>query len=235
MRPHHPAAPQPTPDLAGRGPADPFALTVPAGIGAPAAARAGVSAWMADRVSETLRRDVLLLMSELVANSVRHADTPADAVITVRAYRRGDVLCLDVEDRGNGASITRRAPDLQSGGGFGLNVVEALSQRWGVNRDAGTRVWAELACPEAGRAPMTREPDPHGDMSERSDAARAARARADDARKRARAAREAADHATTEYARRAHSRVAAVHAELALNHDDFARTLRRSDGDPEGD
>jgi hypothetical protein len=71
-------------------------------------------------------------------------------------------------------------------------------------------------------------------MSERSDAAYAARARADEARKRALAAREAAANASTEYARRAHGRVAAVHAELALSQDDFARTLRRPAGSPEG-
>jgi anti-sigma regulatory factor (Ser/Thr protein kinase) len=86
-----------------------------------------------------------LLISELVANSVRHADAPADAVIHVRAHVRADVLRLDVGDRGSSGSIARRAPDLQRGGGFGLNLVEALSRRWGVNRAAGTHVWAELA------------------------------------------------------------------------------------------
>jgi hypothetical protein len=55
----------------------------------------------------------------------------------------------------------------------------------------------------------------------------AAQARGDDARERALAAREAAERATTEYARRAHHRVADVHRELALSHEDFARTLRR--------
>jgi hypothetical protein len=41
-------------------------------------------------------------------------------------------------------------PICRPAAGFGLNVVEALSQRWGVDRDAGPRVWAELAIPRAG-------------------------------------------------------------------------------------
>jgi serine/threonine-protein kinase RsbW len=147
MRPHQSAPPPPTPPggLVPAGPLGSFEVTLAAGLGAPAAARAAVRGWIAGRVSATMLTDAELLVGELVANSVRHADAPADAPIRVRARVRADVLCLEVEDRGSGGSITRRAPDLEDGGGFGLNVVEVLSQRWGVTRDAGTRVWAELA------------------------------------------------------------------------------------------
>jgi len=76
-----------------------------------------------------------------------------------------------------------------------------------------------------------------GDVNERSDprhdAAGAAQMRAANARERALAAREAANQATTEYARRAHRRVAELHAELALSHEDFARTLHVGGDDPE--
>jgi serine/threonine-protein kinase RsbW len=154
MRPHQTRAqitPEPGPlGVIPSGLADPFEVSLAAGVEAPAAARAAVTAWMAGHVSETMLTDVQLLVSELVANSVRHADAPADAVVSVRAHVRADVLYLEVEDRGRTGSIARRAPDLQHGGGFGLNMVEMLSARWGVNRDAGTRVWAELAVPAAG-------------------------------------------------------------------------------------
>jgi hypothetical protein len=56
--------------------------------------------------------------------------------------------------------------------------------------------------------------------------AAAAQTRADDARERSRAASAAAEQATTEYARRAHERVADVHAALAVSHEDHARALR---------
>jgi serine/threonine-protein kinase RsbW len=128
-------------DLAG-----PFEVTLPGRPQAPSDARAALSAWMAGHVSETMLADAQLLVVELVANSVRHAEVPADAVVRVRAQIRAGVVRLEVEDRGSTGAIARRAPDLQGeGGGFGLNVVEMLSARWGVNRDAGTRVWAELA------------------------------------------------------------------------------------------
>jgi serine/threonine-protein kinase RsbW len=154
MRPQETAPLESTPDapLPGAIPGDligPFEVTLPAALDAPAAARAAVCGWISGHVSETMLADAQLLVAELVANSVRHADAPADAVVSVRAHVRADVLCLEVEDRGSSGSIARRAPDLQHGGGFGLNLVEVVSRRWGVNRDVGTRVWAEIAFPAA--------------------------------------------------------------------------------------
>ena len=153
MRPHQTVPRQPEHGPLGMMPTglvDPFEMSLAAGVDAPAAARAAVTAWMSGHVSETMLADIQLLISELVANSVRHADAPADAVVNVRAQATADSLRLEVEDRGSTGSITRRAPDLHYGGGFGLNVVERLSARWGVNREVGTRVWAELAFPPTG-------------------------------------------------------------------------------------
>ena len=153
MRPQQTARPEcetPPPGAVASGLVDRFEVTLAAALDAPAAARAAVAAWMAGHVNDTMLADAQLLVVELVTNSVRHADAPADAVISVRAQLGADVVCLEVEDRGSTGSIARRAPDLQHGGGFGLNVVEMLSARWGVNRDVGTRVWAEIAFPAAG-------------------------------------------------------------------------------------
>jgi anti-sigma regulatory factor (Ser/Thr protein kinase) len=99
---------------------------------------------MGGHVSEATLADAQLLVNELVANSVRHADAPAGAMIDVRAHIGADILRLEVGDRGTSGSVSRRAPDRQRGGGFGLNIVETLSRRWGVDRGAGTHVWAEL-------------------------------------------------------------------------------------------
>ena len=73
------------------------------------------------------------------------------------------------------------------------------------------------------------QPDTNEPTGEPRDEVSAARTRASNARERALAAREAAEQATTEYARRAHQRVADLHGQLALSHDDFARTLRSRD------
>jgi hypothetical protein len=103
---------------------------------------------MAGRVSEVVLADALLVVAELVTNSVRHADAATDAAITVRAELRPDVLHVAVADRGRGP-VRRRAPDLVHGGGLGLNIVQTLSACWGVDRAGGTRVWAELACAQS--------------------------------------------------------------------------------------
>ena len=72
------------------------------------------------------------------------------------------------------------------------------------------------------------------DINERTDArpdiAKSAQARADNARERALAARQAAEQATTEYARRSNHRVADLHDELAVSHEDFARRVRAGGG-----
>lgn len=131
----------------------PFHVTVPVALDAPVAAGTAVAAWMAGHVSETMLADARLLVMELVSNSVRHADAADDAVVSVRAQVRADVLRLEVEDRGSTGPIGRHASDLQDGGGFGLHLVELLSRRWGIHREAGTRVWAELAFPATGETP----------------------------------------------------------------------------------
>ena len=69
----------------------------------------------------------------------------------------------------------------------------------------------------------------HCDANENTQLAVAARRRADDARRRAVAAREAAEQATTQYARLAHHRVADLHTELAVRHEDRARALGARD------
>ena len=80
----------------------------------------------------------------------------------------------------------------------------------------------------------SREPaiqaDPNDRPGTRDDAAGAAQERAHDARERAGVARHAAERATTEYARRAYSRSAELHDELALSHEDSARRLRSGGG-----
>jgi anti-sigma regulatory factor (Ser/Thr protein kinase) len=122
----------------------PFEVTLTAAPDAPLAAGTAVTAWMAGHVSDTTLADARLVVIELVTNSVRHADATDDAAC-VRAQVRPDVLRLEVEDGGHGGPIARRAPDLKHGAGFGLHLVELLCRRWGVQRDTGTRVWAELA------------------------------------------------------------------------------------------
>jgi anti-sigma regulatory factor (Ser/Thr protein kinase) len=126
-------------------PGPPFELIVATGPGAPCAARAAMRAWMGGSPGDELVTDALMVIGELVANSVRHAHAPANSAIRVRAEMRANALLLEVADAGTSGAVMRRQPDFTNGGGFGLNLVATLSRRWGVARAEGTRVWAELA------------------------------------------------------------------------------------------
>ena len=56
-----------------------------------------------------------------------------------------------VQDEGCDGVIAPQPQDPKAGSGMGLNLVETLSQRWGVIRPPGgpTRVWAQLPCHRA--------------------------------------------------------------------------------------
>jgi anti-sigma regulatory factor (Ser/Thr protein kinase) len=123
---------------------EPLEVGVAAGLQAPAIARAAVERWLSGRVSARLFDDVRLLVSELVTNSVTHAQLTADATIRVSVAMADGVVRLEVEDPGDGA-IDAVRPDREHGGGFGLYLVDMLAERWGSRHGGNTCVWAELA------------------------------------------------------------------------------------------
>lgn len=83
----------------------------------------------------------VLLISELVTNSVRHTPTPTVAV-HVECHR--DRLRVEVSDR-DPTIPEQRAPDLTSGGGWGLALVSTLADEHGVRGTAdGKTCWYEL-------------------------------------------------------------------------------------------
>jgi anti-sigma regulatory factor (Ser/Thr protein kinase) len=118
-------------------------VRLPLDAQAPGAARLVVGG-VRDRVPLSVLADAQLMVSELVTNSVRHSGAPAGGVVVVRVQVTAAMLRLEVEDPGRGGAIAPRMPDFR--GGFGLNLVQALSERWGLERAAagGTRIWAQL-------------------------------------------------------------------------------------------
>jgi hypothetical protein len=57
---------------------------------------------------------------------------------------------VQVTDPGVGFDHTPRDAPLDEEGGWGLVLIESMTEDWGVEQDeAGTRVWFELAPPAA--------------------------------------------------------------------------------------
>ncbi|MBC3981390.1 ATP-binding protein [Streptomyces sp. AC536] len=93
----------------------------------------------------------VLLVSELVTNSLRYASGP----IGVRMYFRplpdagGRALLVEVSDPVEDPP-RERAADPEDEGGRGLQLVACASRRWGTRRGTvGKTVWFELTLPAA--------------------------------------------------------------------------------------
>ena len=88
--------------------------------------------------------DARLLASELVTNSIGHAELAEDASLRLAVQLNGGALRVEVRDPGTSGAIVPREPDRERGGGFGLHLVDLIATRWGVNRTGGTHVWFEV-------------------------------------------------------------------------------------------
>lgn len=85
--------------------------------------------------------DAMLLVSELVTNAVRFG--PDEGYITLIVNDDEKTTRFTVRDAGLGPLPEIRAEDDPAPGGHGLRLVDALADRWGVERGS-TRVWFEL-------------------------------------------------------------------------------------------
>lgn len=87
--------------------------------------------------------EAILLVSEIVSNSVRHAELDRTDSIEVHVRGTPTLLHIDVIDPGPGFDTDHLRPP-NGHGGWGLQLLDALATRWGVDRDHVTRVWFEL-------------------------------------------------------------------------------------------
>jgi anti-sigma regulatory factor (Ser/Thr protein kinase) len=108
-----------------------------------AAARRGLDGLEPEVGSERLN-DMRLLVSELVTNSVRHARNGAADELELQVSVSHETIHVCVTDRGPGFEAAPRAADDDPGSGWGLFLVEQLSDRWGVELNGSTQVWFEI-------------------------------------------------------------------------------------------
>ena len=97
-------------------------------------------------LSDLMLRDAVLLTTELVSNSVRHAGLGADDLIHVHVDRDDGTVRVSVRDGGTWAPADgtvgsiRPSPGAESG--WGLYLVDKLATRWGTHHGGG--FWFEL-------------------------------------------------------------------------------------------
>jgi anti-sigma regulatory factor (Ser/Thr protein kinase) len=91
-------------------------------------------------------RDVSrLLVSEAATNAVLHSASGNGGTFSVEYLISNDLLRVEVHDGGGPTGPRRRVHHLESMTGRGLDLFDALSDRWGVEGDAdGWTIWFEL-------------------------------------------------------------------------------------------
>ncbi len=121
-------------------------MRIRGGTTAPRRARRSVLLELEGQLADTRASDAALIVSELVTNSVLHANVGAHQTLTIELMRLEDALRITVIDPGSRLEPRLRRPDHQTPGGFGLFLVDELSSAWGFARDdiGGTRVWCDL-------------------------------------------------------------------------------------------
>jgi len=92
-------------------------------------------------IDPSVRPDVVLLVSELVTNSVKYG---AEGALRLQIAAPQPTR-VRVEVTNEGASFEPKARDrpVTEAGGWGLHLVEELTDRWGVH-EGSTHVWFEI-------------------------------------------------------------------------------------------
>ncbi len=107
----------------------------------PALARHKLEGWLPETLEDSHRGALRLLVSELVTNSVKYGEHGA---LKLQIEARGPrTLRVEVVDQGGGFVPTARDRPVGEPGGWGLHLVEALTDRWGVY-EGSTHVWFEI-------------------------------------------------------------------------------------------
>jgi serine/threonine-protein kinase RsbW len=96
--------------------------------------------------------EVAVVVSELLANAVRHGRPIGRADLLLRWRVEGDGVEVSVVDGGGGGDVRVPAPDPEATSGRGMHIVTALARAWGTSEDAHGRrtVWATVALPGDG-------------------------------------------------------------------------------------
>ncbi len=122
-----------------------ISLRIHGGDDAPTRARRSVRSQLAGQIPAATASDAALLVSELVTNSVVHANVGPRRTLGVEVRTLDDRLRIAVTDPGSRLRPCMVPADPETPGGLGLLLVDELCESWGVWQDLGpTCVWCEL-------------------------------------------------------------------------------------------
>jgi anti-sigma regulatory factor (Ser/Thr protein kinase) len=119
-------------------------FSLPGGTGAASIARRSVTSIEAG-LPLGVRHRVALMLSEFVANAVQHGGAGADEVVQVKVTSTPLRIRVEVVDPGwRDAEPPERIQ--HADGGYGLLLIEHLSDTWGreATADGGSLAWFEL-------------------------------------------------------------------------------------------
>jgi anti-sigma regulatory factor (Ser/Thr protein kinase) len=116
-------------------------IDIPRDRTAPAEARRAVERFGAAHLDPAVVPDVKLLVSELISNSVKYG---GEGQVTLILHSEDPHhVHVEVVDQGVGFVPAARDRPKTEPGGWGLHMVETLTQRWGVH-EGSTHVWFEI-------------------------------------------------------------------------------------------
>ena len=119
-------------------------LTLERNVQAPARARAAIAARCEQLgLDGSLQQSLILLVSEVVSNAVRHSAAAPHEQVELLATFGERKIRVTVTDAGEGFEPRPRDP-ARTHDGYGLYLLEKVSSGWGVESRGDTKVWFEL-------------------------------------------------------------------------------------------
>jgi anti-sigma regulatory factor (Ser/Thr protein kinase) len=120
--------------------------SLPVTADASSIARRELDSWLSSLAGRGMTDRVRLAASELVSNAVRHGDLSAGTPIRLAMDVTLDAIRVEVlQQTETGAAALVRSKDRGTEGGFGLAIVEDVTDRWGVEPGPPGAVWFEIA------------------------------------------------------------------------------------------
>ena len=117
----------------------PITMRLPFSASSVSVARQNLKNWLTEFGGDQESiEDARVIISELVANSVRHAQPLSDGSILVKWTVEADGVQVSVTDGGSGTRPRNMHAPSSALAGRGMAIVEILSQRWWTER-SGSR------------------------------------------------------------------------------------------------